>query len=523
MIRFLALLAVLGLGASSAAADRAPQATHVAVPPSHWTYTALRQVLAEVDVPGLSPIRFMGDVVFNRSELAEAAWSACEAVRDVGDPGVHTVRWVGALLREFAWELEARGRSPEDALAWLSETGDTSYSTYGDAALGYVSRRGAPASIDLSWRFGVARFSEKPHTFALAEVGRQTADASRDRLAATGLRRLLLVSDKPDRKLSLGRGIYRTGVGIRGTYNIDSLAGPVDHIRYRGKIGFWGTEGVLDVAWWTDMNQGQRNYVLTKRLEMSLSPELEFSISDTARTRAVTSPFYLISPLSLWTSLLRDRVFGDTTVFEDDNVMNHAELYWVASDALHLYADAAIDEVDLALVLDTVGVYRLVQSLLGWTGAFQSEPGQGASENGILLGLYAPDLDGKRRLAGRLEAAWASPRLGITSRDPALDYFRDGVPLQHRLGPDARGLYGELRYLPPSDWLASAYVELAERGLSLPSTSREAIWGLSVSRQLGRNAALRLNLTHRERWGAADARSSRQSSTAASVSVHAWF
>ena len=213
---------------------------------------------------------------------------------------------------------------------------------------------GRPASIDLSWRFGVARFSEKPHTFALAEVGRQTADASRDRLAATGLRRLLLVSDKPDRKLSLGRGIYRTGVGIRGTYNIDSLAGPVDHIRYRGKVGFWGTEGVLDVAWWTDMNQGQRNYVLTKRLEMSLSPELEFSISDTARTRAVTSPFYLISPLSLWTSLLRDRVFGDTTVFEDDNVMNHAELYWVASDALHLYADAAIDEVDLALVLDTV-------------------------------------------------------------------------------------------------------------------------------------------------------------------------
>ena len=108
VIRFLALLAVLGLGASSAAADRAPQATHVAVPPSHWTYTALRQVLAEVDVPGLSPIRFMGDVVFNRSELAEAAWSACEAVRDGGDPGVHTVRWVRALVREFAWELEAR-------------------------------------------------------------------------------------------------------------------------------------------------------------------------------------------------------------------------------------------------------------------------------------------------------------------------------------------------------------------------------------------------------------------------------
>ena len=40
--------------------------------------------------------------------------------------------------------------------------------------------------------------------------------------------------------------------------------------------------------------------------------------------------------------------------------------------------------------------------------------------------------------------------------------LRDGVPLQHRLGPDARGLYGNCgaAAIRPT---RSAYVELAER------------------------------------------------------------
>lgn len=518
-----ALLLVVVCTASAAGADGLPQSTHVALPPSHWTYTALRQVLSDLDVPRLSPLRFMGDVTFSRAELAEATWLACVAARDSTAVDTHSARWLGALVRELSWEIEAQGRSVDEALGWLPPVDGTSYAAYGGTSLGYVLRREAPGSADPVWNLGTARFSAKPHAFALAEIGYQSADHTQDRLRQPALRSLLLVSDKPAYKLTVGRGIYRTGVGVRGTYNMEALAGPVDHIRYRDHVGFWGTEGILDVTWSTDMNQGQRNYVLTKRLEMRVSPELEFSISDTARTRALTSPFYLISPLSLWTSLLRDRVLGDKTVFEDDNIMNHAELYWVPSPDLHVYVDAAIDEMDLALVLDTVGVYRLVQTLFGWTGAFQSEPGDGSSENGILLGLYAPDLDGEGRLAARFEAAWSTARLGVTSRDPTLDFFRDGIPMQHRLGPDARGVYGEIRYLPHSDWLASAYVELAERGLSLPNTRTEATWGLALSKELSSHTALRLGLTHRDRWNVGGVIGARDSTTAAALSVRAWF
>jgi hypothetical protein len=511
---WLAALAVVCLLCTGAVADEHPQLTHTALPPDHWSYSALRSVLTDLDVPGLTPLRYMGDVTFNRAELADAVWRACLAARDREETDDHIARWLGALVREFSWELESAGRSREEALSWLSSSGETDYAPYGAAALGYVSRRGSAAGAELLWDAGAARFSQKPHSLALAEWRHRPPDQSQDRIGRRGLHRLLVLSDKPAQKLTVGRGIYRLGVGARGTYNTGALAGSVDHIRYRDKIQLWGTKAILDVGWYTHRNQGERLWVLTKRLEKRISPELEFSLSDTARTRSITSPVYFVSPLGLWASLLRDRVLGDPTVYEDDNLMNHAELYWTPSEDLHLYVDAALDETDLARVLDTVGLYRPLQWLLGWTGAFTSEPGEGVNENGVLLGLYAPDLDGGGRLAARIEYAWASPRLGITSRGASLDFFSNGLPMQHRLGPDARGIYGEVRYLPHSDWLAKAYVDWSERGLSVPNTRRETIWGLSVSKQLGRSSSLRLGLTHHR----AD-----RPSTAASLSFRAWF
>ena len=98
----LLLLGLLTGLCSFARADNQPQSTHRAVSSEDWTYAAMRHVLEDLDVPGLSPVHFLGDFTFNAREMAAKAWACYEASvnREEGLPQ-DTRRWLIALLREF--------------------------------------------------------------------------------------------------------------------------------------------------------------------------------------------------------------------------------------------------------------------------------------------------------------------------------------------------------------------------------------------------------------------------------------
>ncbi len=509
------LLSVLLLAASAAlGASRPAQCTHEMVPASHWSYTALRELTTGNRVPGLTPVRFLGDFAFDRSELAEMAWTCWETLR--ADPRARGRVWLGPLLREYGGELETAGRPVAEALAGLAQAEAATIQGHGIARAEWTNH-----GTCLTGRLGAIRISRAGDAVARIELAHQPTDARQQRLGQPLLATAALDWLRPQYRLTLGRDALRMGVGARGTFGWDDTHGPSDHARYESVWRVLGTRIGVEFTWTAALRAGQLVTTYTKRYEKRLSDHLEVSLTDIARMRGVTSPVYMVLPVSFWGSLLRHQLRPGGVAYYEDNLLMHSDLVWSPPGRLRVYAEAAIDEVDMPEALDSIGIYRLLLWLTAWLGVNGDEPGRGEDENAWLLGVYSPDLFDNGRWAARAEYARSSRQFGLSGRSEVLDFIDRGVPLQHRIGPDAHSLYLEARYLASGDLAAKAYLERIVRGRVQPVPSHEWAFGLSVTKGLGHDAAARLALTHREVRG--PLAGERDRSTTLSVGLESWF
>jgi hypothetical protein len=505
----------LAAGALPTWSDSQPQCTHEIVPTSHWTYLALRELTSGNRVVGLSSVRFLGDFAFDRSEMAAMAWTCWEQLGR--ERQARSRQWLGPLLREFTWELESAGLPVAEALTEVTPLERATIEGHGLVSA-EATNHGARALGSL----GATRISRRGDAVGRLEYTRFPADATQLRVGRPALTEASLEWLRPQYRLTLGRTALRTGVGARGTFNWDDTHGPTEQARYESRWHVLGTHVAVDFSWTTAIQAGRRVSTISKRFEKRLSDRLEFSVTDTARAGGITSPVYIVSPLSFWASLIRSRIGRPGRAFEEDNLMMHTDLTWSPPGRVRYYLDGAVDEVDMPALLDAIGIYRVLLALGRPFGITGGRPGGGVDENAWLLGAYSPDLLGRGRWAGRMEYAWTSRYFGLSTRSESLDFFDGGVPLQHRIGPDASSLYLELRYLPDDDWTAGAFVERTVRGRVTPAPEREWALGVSATKGLGRGSALRVALTHRQvRGGSLTGVSSR--STTLSGALQCWF
>ncbi len=144
-------------------------------------------------------------------------------------------------------------------------------------------------------------------------------------------------------------------------------------------------------------------------------------------------------------------------------------------------------------------------------------------QGGYLVGAYLPDVLGNRRLRARCEYAFSSRLMGVSSRYSSLDFMFGDRPLQHRIGPDARGWYLEADYLSGGKWAAKAFAEGTHRGLSRPNVEAEWLVGCRWTRQLGHDTALRLGLTRRLVNNEDHVAGRRRSTTTLTAGAQWWF
>lgn len=512
---------LLAVPPPAALADAQPQCTHAIVAPQDWTYAAMRSVTTELRPRGLSPLRFSGDFAYSALEMSRMAWVAYECATERESVPDSVLRWLGALLREFEWELEADGKPVAEALARIDGLWERGAQGYGSAAVGVVADARGPRPEALG-TVGVARFSHKPSAWAVAELAHRPPDAAQDRLGRPAITRAAAYWRKPDYRLSAGRDFLRMGPGVRGGFTYGGDADPYGYVRYRDRVQALGTRIALDVVLSGFVHGGGQAYSLTRRMEKRLSPELELAVGDTSRVRAMPNLWYWALPAP-YASIIQQRTLGRLQTWERDNIIMHGELYWQASPWVEVYFDGGLDELELATLLENLGIRRLLRSLFGWLGAFPNEPGYTETQNGYLLGLYLPDALGNDRMTLRMEMARTTRRFGISTHSESLDLFYGGRPLQHRIGPDASGLYVEANYWMGQRNALKLYADWVERGRSLPVREQESLVGAVWLRELGRDTALRLALTHREVRNELNVRGATRRSTACSASLQWWF
>jgi len=515
---------VLGLLALTVAvsfplvADNQPQSTHQFVPPEHWSYGMLRDVLREAPIRGLSPTRLQGAFTFNATEMAEMAWKAYEHERDHPSDRASVRRALSALLGEYSWVLESAGRPVGDALAALHSEFVEGADVAGSLTGGLVASS-AGAHSDLTADASIALWPNSSQAFGIVGTTFRPSDAGQDRLGRPLLERAAFYWRRPDYQLTVGRDYLTMGLGVRGTYGFGSVADPAEQIRYRDRIQLFGTRFVVDMALASREQSGQRVRLLTRRLEKRLSPEIEVALTESGQFLTGPSwPYYLT--IMHVASLIEQNVLTGLAAQDNDNLMVGVDLYWKASPYAELYGELAVDELDGAAWLDAVGLYR---PLANWQflkdlGIEIHAPGVHESVLGSLVGVYLPDVLGNDRLSLRGEFASSSRRFGIGTRTGPLDYFDDGRPLQHRLGPDGKGVYVEAKYFA-GDWALRGFVERSSRRLSLPTPERETLVGLIGVRELGRDTSARLGLWYRDVSGVRNVAGSRQTSLTTAAGV----
>jgi len=341
----------------------------------------------------------------------------------------------------------------------------------------------------------------------MVELAYRPSDIRQDRLGRPLLTRAAHYWRTPDYQITAGRDFLRMGLGQRGSLAYGGAADPFEYVRYRDKVKLLGTRFVFDMTLGTQINAGRRSYLLTRRLEKRLSPEIELGFTDTAK----------LGTLPGWPN--------DPTTFENDNQMIQGEVYWRASPYLELYAEGAIDELDLNGVLDAIGIHGFLANwqLLADIGINVNPPGSNETQGGLLLGAYLPDVLGNDRLRFRAEYASTSRLLGISTRGEHLDYLLDGRPLQHRIGPDARSVYVEADYLSGGPWALKGFFEQTRAGLSRPTPETENLLGLRWTRELGRDTSLSIAFTHRATAQYRHVAGSRRAVTSGVIGAKWWF
>lgn len=519
------LCAALLLCAAGGRADDQPQCTHRAVPSDDWTYSAMRCLLRSVPVQGLSPIRFTGDYTFSAREMAEMVWRAYEAASREGVLADSQIRrWLAALVGEFCWELESMGKPVADALRALRDGWTEGAQLYGQAEAGVAaSNEGFPAYATA--QAGLAAFPNSPTHIAIAELSYRPAEPRQDRLGRPPLTRATMSWRRPEFQADLGRDTFRMGPGVRGGFTYGGLADPFDRARIRDRFRILGTRFVVDASVASMSENGQRTYLAVRRIEKRVSPEIEAAFTESAKTTALPSGWYYVLPMETVQGV-RERIAGQPGLYQEtDNIMMHGELYWRASPYVELYAEGALDELDFNGLLADMGIKNWLAGvpLFQRLNLFQGAPGSNENQGGYLIGAYLPDLLGNGRLRGRCEYAFSSRLMGISSRYSSLDFMFGDRPLQHRIGPDARGWYLEADYLSGGKWGAKAFVETTSRGLSRPNVEAEWLVGCRWTRQLGHDTALRLGLTRRLVNNEDHIGGQRRSTTTLTAGAQWWF
>jgi len=513
------------LCAAAALADDQPQCTHRAVAPDDWTYSAMRCVLRSVRVDGLSPVRFTGDYTFSAREMAEMVWRAYEAASRADaltEPKVR--RWLAALAGEFCWELESMGKPVADALARLRDGWTEGAQLFGQAEAG-IAASGEGAPVYGTGQVGLAAFPNSPTHMAMAEVGYRPAEARQDRLGRPPLTRAAMFWRRPEFQADLGHDAFRMGPGVRSGFTYGGLANPFDRARYRDRFQILGTRLVVDASLAALPENGQRTYLAVRRIEKRISPEIEAAFTESAKTTIVPSGWYYVLPMETVQGV-KERLAGQPGLYQEtDNILMHGELYWRASPWVELYAEGALDELDFNGLLADAGVKNWLASipLFQRLNLFQGEPGSNENQGGYLVGAYLPDVLGNRRLRARCEYAFSSRLMGVSSRYSSLDFMFGDRPLQHRIGPDARGWYLEADYLSGGKWAAKAFAEGTHRGLSRPNVEAEWLVGCRWTRQLGHDTALRLGLTRRLVNNEDHVAGRRRSTTTLTAGAQWWF
>jgi len=520
----LAALVLLSAPCIPLHADDEPQSTHRAVSPENWTYAAMRSFLGEVAVSGLSPVHFLGDYTFNAREMAGMVWECYDAAGGKEEQlNDQARRWLTALLREFRWELASIGEPVDEALSHLEAEWQEGLQFYGDVSASLVgSNTGSPLAATAS--FGIAAFPSSPTNWAIVEGGYRPSDIRQDQLGRPPLMRASMYWRPDDFRAMIGRDLLRTSPGIRGGYTYSGTADPFEFARYRDRFQLFGSRFAVDFTLGMQTHVGQQTFLLSRRLEKRISPEIEIAFTESVKTKAFPTPLYY--PLLFeWVQGVQEDWLGIPGSQENDNVMMHGEVYWRASPYVELYAEGALDEFDWSSFLDSIGVKDFLAGIPVFKslGLFQGTVGANNNHGGYLLGAYLPDVLGNGRLRLRTEYAYSSRLMGIAHRSEALDYFYGGRPLQHRIGPDAQGVYVEADYLSGSDWAFKGYAEHVQRGISRPSPERETVIGTRWTHELGRDTALHLGLNYRRADNYKHVAGRQAGSFAATIGAHWWF